>query len=123
MAPYRTGIETESFSLLKPKFKDDYLYDGGDKGYIANDQISYPYWSYTSRRSGETIQGNKIASDNFADGTVNHLNAFVVRTPSVRDITNEVVVTGGKPGTPPPFNWLIPKESRIGHNSHDARLA
>jgi hypothetical protein len=122
MAPYRTGIETESFSLLKPKFKDDYLYDGGDKGYIVDEQISYPYWSYT-RKSGETIQGNKIASDNFADGTVNHLNAFVVRTPSVRDITNEVVVTGGKPGTPPPFNWLIPKESRIGHNSHDARLA
>jgi len=122
MAPYRSGIETASFSLLKPKFKDDYLYDGGDKGYISDEQISYPYWSYTMK-SGETIQGNKIAPDNFADGTVNHLNAFVVRTPSVRDITNEVVVTGGKPGTPPPFNWLIPKESRIGHDLHDVRLA
>ena len=122
MAPYRTGIESESFSLLKPKFKDGYLYDGFGKGYISDKQISYPYWSYT-RKSGETIQGNKIASDNFADGTVNHLNAFVVRTPSVRDITNEVVVTGGKPGTPPPFNWLIPKESRIGHDLHDVRLA
>lgn len=119
MAPYRTGIESESFSLLKPKFKEGYLYDGFGKGYISDEQISYPYWA---ERSG-TLQGNKIASDNFTDGTVNHLNAFVVRTPRVRDITNEVVVTGGSSGTPPPFNWLIPKENRIGSTLHDVRLA
>ena len=115
MAPYRSGIETGIPSLLKPKFKEDYLYAGSDAGYISDEQIAYPYWSYTWK-SGETIQGNKIASDNFSDGTVNHLNAFIVRTPKVRDITNEVVVTGGSPGTPPPFNWLIPKKVGQGRN-------
>jgi hypothetical protein len=45
----------------------------------------------------------------------NDVNAFVVRTPAVRDITNEVVVAAGaNPGPPPKLDWLLPIEDRIG---------
>ena len=66
----------------------------------------------------------KLPSQNSSTG-VNEINGFVVRTPATRDISYEVAVAGGgreaRPGEE--FQWLIPKEDRIGKSLHDVQTA
>lgn len=92
MAPYRSGIETESFTTLQPKFKTDYVTPFGEKGFVDDFDVSYPYYKHDGRYG--VISGGKISSEAFANGYTNQLNGFVVRTPHERDITNEVYTNG-----------------------------
>lgn len=121
MAPYHTGIETESFDLISPKFKEGYLAKLDGKGYVDSEDVLYPYWKVS--RKGDIISGSKIANDAFTEGNVNHLNGFIVKTPKERDITYQIVTSGG--GRPPKqgeeLQWFIPKEERIGASLHDVQ--
>ena len=84
----------------------------------------------------EGIQGNPVAK--FPEGTrkvipyrrynvyklppnasstgYNAVDAYIVRTPAVRDMTNEMKTIPGNPNEfeVKPFEWLVPKEQRLG---------
>lgn len=122
MAPYRSGIETESFNTLQPKFKPDYIMPRGEKGSVADFDISYPYYKYDNRYG--VISGGKISSEAFADGYTNQLNGFVVRTPNERDITNEVYTNGmGRlPKVGEEFQWRVPHSTDISSAPRETRI-
>lgn len=122
MAPYRSGIETESFNTLQPKFKPDYIIPRGEKGSVADFDISYPYYKYDNRYG--VISGGKISSEAFADGYTNQLNGFVVRTPNERDITNEVYTNGmGRlPKVGEKFQWRVPHSTDISSAPRETRI-
>lgn len=48
-----------------------------------------------------------------------------MRTPAVRDISYQVAVAGGgrSANSGEEFQWLIPKEDRIGNSLHDVQIA
>ena len=122
MAPYRNGIETESFNTLQPKFKPDYIIPLEEKGSVADFDISYPYYKYNNRYG--VISGGKISSEAFADGYTNQLNGFVVRTPNERDITNEVYTNGmGRlPKVGEEFQWRVPHSTDISSAPRETRI-
>lgn len=122
MAPYRNGIETESFTTLQPKFKSDYVTPVEGKGFVGDFDISYPYYKY-DRRYG-VISGGKVSSEAFADGYTNQLNGFVVRTPHERDITNEVYTNGmGRiPKVGEEFQWRVPHTTDISSAPRETRI-
>lgn len=122
MAPYRSGIETESFNTLQPKFKPDYIMPRGEKGSVADFDISYPYYKYDNRYG--VISGGKISSEAFADGYTNQLNGFVVRTPNERDITNEVYTNGMSrlPKVGEEFQWRVPHSTDISSAPRETRI-
>ena len=122
MAPYRNGIETESFNTLQPKFKPDYVMPLEEKGYVADFDISYPYYKYDSRHG--VVSGSKISSEAFADGYTNQLNGFVVRTPNERDITNEVYTNGMSrlPKVGEEFQWRVPHTTDISSAPRETRI-
>lgn len=122
MAPYRSGIETESFNTLQPKFKPDYIMPRGEKGSVADFDISYPYYKYDNRHG--VISGGKISSEAFADGYTNQLNGFVVRTPNERDITNEVYTNGmsRRPKVGEEFQWRVPHSTDISSAPRETRI-
>lgn len=122
MAPYRNGIETESFTTLQPKFKPDYITPVEGKGFVGDFDISYPYYKY-DRRYG-VISGGKISSEAFADGYTNQLNGFVVRTPHERNITNEVYTNGmGRiPKVGEEFQWRVPHTTDISSAPRETRI-
>lgn len=122
MAPYRNGIETESFNTLQPKFKPDYIIPLEEKGSVADLDISYPYYKYNNRYG--VISGGKISSEAFADGYTNQLNGFVVRTPNERDITNEVYTNGmGRlPKVGEEFQWRVPHSTDISSAPRETRI-
>lgn len=123
MAPYRSGIETESFNTLQSKFKPDYVVSSGEKGFVDDFDISYPYYKYDKGTHG-VISGSKISSEAFADGYTNQLNGFVVRTPHERDITNEVLTNGMNrpPKVGEEFQWMIPHTTDISSVPREARI-
>lgn len=122
MAPYRNGIETASFTTLQPKFKPDYITPVEGKGFVGDFDISYPYYKY-DRRYG-VISGGKISSEAFADGYINQLNGFVVRTPHERDITNEVYTNGmyRTPKAGEEFQWRVPHTTDISSAPRETRI-
>lgn len=122
MAPYRNGIETESFTTLQPKFKPDYITPVEGKGFVGDFDISYPYYKY-DRRYG-VISGGKISSEAFADGYTNQLNGFVVRTPHERNITNEVYTNGmyRTPKVGEEFQWRVPHTTDISSAPRETRI-
>lgn len=122
MAPYRSGIETESFTTLQPKFKTDYVTPFGEKGFVDDFDVSYPYYKHDGRYG--VISGGKISSEAFADGYTNQLNGFVVRTPHERDITNEVYTNGmGRiPKVGEEFQWRVPHTTDISSAPRETRI-
>lgn len=122
MAPYRSGIETESFTTLQPKFKPGYVNLSGEKGVVGDFDISYPYYKHDGRYG--VISGGKISSEAFADGYTNQLNGFVVRTPHERDITNEVYTNGmGRiPKVGEEFQWRVPHTTDISSAPREPRI-
>lgn len=122
MAPYRSGIETESFTTLQPKFKTDYVTPFGEKGFVDDFDVSYPYYKHDGIYG--VISGGKISSEAFADGYTNQLNGFVVRTPHERDITNEVYTNGmGRiPKVGEEFQWRVPHTTDISSALRETRI-
>lgn len=122
MAPYRSGIETESFTTLQPKFKTDYVTPFGEKGFVDDFDVSYPYYKHDGRYG--VISGGKISSEAFANGYTNQLNGFVVRTPHERDITNEVYTNGmGRiPKVGEEFQWRVPHTTDISSAPRETRI-
>lgn len=122
MAPYRSGIETESFTTLQPKFKPGYVNLSGEKGVVGDFDISYPYYKHDGRYG--VISGGKISSEAFANGYTNQLNGFVVRTPHERDITNEVYTNGmGRiPKVGEEFQWRVPHTTDISSAPRETRI-
>lgn len=122
MAPYRSGIETESFTTLQPKFKTDYVTPFGEKGFVDDFDVSYPYYKHDGRY--RVISGGKISSEAFANGYTNQLNGFVVRTPHERDITNEVYTNGmGRiPKVGEEFQWRVPHTTDISSAPRETRI-
>ena len=122
MAPYRNGIETESFTTLQPKFKPDYVIPFEEKGFVDDFDVSYPYYKHDGRYG--VISGSKISSEAFADGYTNQLNGFVVRTPHERDITNEVLTNGMSrpPKVGEEFQWRVPHTTDISSASRETRI-
>lgn len=122
MAPYRNGIETESFTTLQPKFKPDYVVPFEEKGFVGDFDISYPYYKHDGKHG--TVSGGKISSEAFADGYTNQLNGFVVRTPHERDITNEVLTNGMSrpPKVGEEFQWRVPHTTDISSAPRETRI-
>ena len=122
MAPYRNGIETESFTTLQPKFKPDYVVPFEEKGFVDDFDISYPYYKHDGKYGA--ISGGKISSEAFADGYTNQLNGFVVRTPHERDITNEVLTNGMSrpPKVGEEFQWRVPHTTDISSAPRETRI-
>lgn len=122
MAPYRNGIETESFTTLQPKFKPDYVVPFEEKGFVGDFDISYPYYKHDGKYG--TVSGGKISSEAFADGYTNQLNGFVVRTPHERDITNEVLTNGMSrpPKVGEEFQWRVPHTTDISSAPRETRI-
>lgn len=122
MAPYRDGIATASFDTLQPKFKSDYITPIEEKGFVADFDISYPYYKYNGRYGINS--GGKISSEAFADGYTNQLNGFVVRTPHERDITNEVYTNGmgRRPKVGEEFQWRVPHTTDISSAPKETRI-
>lgn len=122
MAPYRDGIETASFNTLQPKFKSDYITPIEEKGFVADFDISYPYYKYNGRYGINS--GGKISSEAFTDGYTNQLNGFVVRTPHERDITNEVYTNGmgRRPKVGEEFQWRVPHTTDISSAPKETRI-
>ncbi len=122
MAPYRNGIETESFTTLQPKFKPDYVVPFEEKGFVDDFDISYPYYKHDGKYGA--ISGGKISSEAFTDGYTNQLNGFVVRTPHERDITNEVLTNGMSrpPKVGEEFQWRVPHTTDISSAPRETRI-
>lgn len=66
--------------------------------------ISYPRYSFYKLPPNASSTG------------YNAVDAYIVRTPAVRDMTNEMKTIPGNPNEfeVKPFEWLVPKEQRLG---------
>ena len=55
----------------------------------------------------------------------NAVDSYIVRTPNVRDVTNEMKTIMGSPNEFEftPFKWLVPKENRVGFSERQALAA